>query len=185
MVDKLIQEMKMRMEKSIHVLEDDLVRVHTGRANPALIEDVKVSYYSTPTPLKFVANIAAPDPNQLIIRPYDPSQKEAIERGILEANLGLNPAVEEDLIRIKVPKLSSERREELVKIIREKGEEAKVSIRNIRRDVKEDLEKLEKKGEITEDDLYQSRDEMDETTHDYAAKIDELIANKEQQLRTI
>ena len=184
-VEGLIEEMRERMEKSLRILEEELRRIRTGRANPALIEDLKVDYYGAPTPLKHIATITAPDPDQLIVHPYDPSQKEAIQRGILEANLGLNPQVEEELIRIKIPKLSLERREELVRIIREKGEEIKISLRNIRRDVKEQAEKLEREGEITEDDLYRGREEMDKVIHEFTERVDQLIQEREEQIRTI
>lgn len=185
MVEKLIQEMRGRMEKSLDILEGELYRIRTGRANPALIEDVKISYYGTPTVLKHLATITAPDPDQLVVRPYDPSQKEAIKRGILEANLGLNPQAEETLVRIKIPKLSEERRRELVKLVKEKGEEAKVAIRNIRRDTKELLEKMEKGGELPEDELYSQLEELNKITHEYTTRIDGLIADKEKQILAV
>lgn len=184
-VEGLIEEMRQRMEKSLHVLEDELLRIRTGRASPLLIEDVKVDYYGAATPLNHIATITAPDPDQLIVHPYDPSQKEAIQRGILEADLGLNPQVEEELIRIKIPKLSQERREELVRIIHSRGEESKVSLRNIRRDTKEQTEKLEREGEITEDDLYRGREEMDKVIHEFTERVDRLIQEKEEQIRTV
>jgi len=177
--------MRERMEKSLHVLEDELRRIRTGRANPALIEDLKVDYYGAPTPLKHIATIAAPDPDQLIVHPYDLSQKGAIQRGLLEANLGFNPQVEEEIIRIKIPKLSQERREELARIIHEKGEEIKVSLRNIRRDIKEQAEKLERESQITEDDLYRGREELDKVIHEFTERVDRIIQEKEEQIRTI
>jgi ribosome recycling factor len=185
MVERLIQEMKEKMEKSVAILEGELRRVRTSRANPALIEDVKINYYGVPTPLKHLATITAPDPDQLVIRPYDPSQKEAIKRGILEANLGLNPQAEEALVRIKIPKLSEERRRELVKLVKERGEEAKVAIRNIRRDTKELLEKMEKGGELPEDELYDRLEELNKITQEYTARIDGLIAEKEKQILAV
>lgn len=185
MSDKTLVEMKERMEKSIKVLESELVKMRTGRANPAILEDVKVDYYGTLTPLKHLANIAAPEPDLLVIRPYDKTQIRAMEKGILEANLGLNPQIDEDLIRLKIPKLSEERRRELVKLIKERGEETKVAIRNIRRDTKELLEQMEDKGEISEDDLHKKLQEMDKITHDYTQKIDKLMADKEKQLLTV
>ncbi|HIC95615.1 TPA: ribosome recycling factor [Candidatus Bipolaricaulota bacterium] len=182
---ELLQGMRERMEKSLAVLEDELRRIRTGRANPALIEDVRVNYYGASTPLKRLATITAPDPDQLIVRPYDPSQKEAIRRGLLEANLGLNPQVEEEIIRIKIPKLSLERREELVRLVREKGEETKVSLRNIRRDAKEEAERQKREGEISEDELYRLRGEMDKTIHEFSERVDQLIREKEEQIRTV
>ncbi len=185
MGDNTLTEMKERMEKSIKVLESELVKMRTGRANPAILEDVKVEYYGTLTPLKHLANIAAPEPDLLVIRPYDKTQIRAMEKGILEANLGLNPQITEDLIRLKIPKLSEERRRELVKLIKERGEEAKVAIRNIRRDTKELLEQMEEKGEISEDDLHHKLQELDKITHEYTQKIDKLMADKEKQLLTV
>lgn len=185
MSDKMLTEMKERMEKSIRVLEGELVKMRTGRANPAILEDVKVDYYGTHTPLKHLANITAPEPDLLVVRPYDRTQIRAMEKGILEANLGLNPQISEDLIRLKIPKLSEERRKELVKLIKERGEEAKVAIRNIRRDTKELLEKMEDRGEISEDDLHHRLQEMDKITHEYTQKVDKLMADKEKQLLTV
>lgn len=183
--EKSLAEMKERMDKSLKVLENELIKMRTGRANPAMIEDVTVDYYGTPTPLKYLANISAPEADLLVIRPYDKTQIKAMERGILEADLDLNPAVDEELIRIKVPRLSEERRKELVKLVKEKGEEAKVSLRNIRRDTKEKLETMEDTGEISEDDLYRYREKIDEITEDYVKKIDRLVESKEKQLRTV
>lgn len=183
MPEELLQKMREKMEKSVHILQEELTKLRTGRANPAIIEDVKVSYYGTPTPLKHIANIVAPDPELLVVRPYDPTQIEAIQKGILQADLGLNPMVENEIIRIKIPKLSEERRVELGKLVREKGEETKVSLRNIRREVKEELEELEKKGEITEDELYLYRDKIDKITHEYTEKIDKLVESKGKQLK--
>lgn len=185
MGDKTLAEMRERMEKSIKVLEGELVKMRTGRANPAILEDVKVDYYGTLTPLKHLANIAAPEPDLLVVRPYDKTQIRAMEKGILEADLGLNPQIDEDLIRIKIPKLSEERRRELVKLIKERGEETKVAIRNIRRDTKELLEKMEEEGEISEDDLHHRLQEMDKITHEYTEKVDKLMAEKEKQLLTV
>lgn len=185
MIQRLIEEMRQRMEKTLEVMEDELRRIRTGRANPALIEDTSVDYYGTPTPLKHIATITAPDPDQLVVHPYDPSQKNAMQRGILEANLGLNPQVEEEVIRIKVPKLSQERREELVRMVKERGEEAKVSLRNIRRDTKEQAESLKNEGQVSEDDLYRGRDELDKVIHEFTERVDGIIQEKEEQVRTI
>ncbi len=184
-IERLLQEMRSQMEKTIQALEDELRRIRTSRANPALIEDVRVNYYGVPTPLKHIASIAAPDPDQLIVRPFDPTQKEAIRKGILEANLGLNPSVEEEFIRIRLPRLSQERREELVRIVKEKGEETKISLRNIRRNTKEEVEKLEKEGEISEDDLFRTREELDKIIHEFTARVDQLIQEKERQIREV
>lgn len=180
-----IKEMKNKMNKTVEAFRDDLKHIQTGRANPAMIESIKVDYYNTLTPLKHIANIATPDPNLLLVQPYDSSQIGAIEKGILESDLGLNPQTQEEIIKIAVPKLSEERRDTLVKMIKGKGEEAKVSLRNTRRGIKEKLEDMEDNGAITEDDLYRYRDEIDEITHSYSDKIDDLVKAKKEKLQTI
>lgn len=183
--DEEIKMMKSKMDKTVEAFQEDLRHIQTGRANPAMIENIKINYYHNLTPLKHIANIASPDPNSLLVQPYDNSQIRNIEKGILEADLGMNPQVQDEVIRIQVPKLSKERRDKLVRMIKEKGEEAKVSLRNSRRGVKEKLEKMEEKGTITEDDLYQYRDEIDEITQSYSEKIDNLVQAKKEKLRTI
>lgn len=185
MVEQLFQETRERMEKAIKVLENELRQIRTSRASPALIEDVRVNYYGVPTPLKHIATITAPDPDLLVIHPFDPTQKEAIRKGILEANLGFNPSVEEQVIRIRLPKLSQERREELVKIVKEKGEETKIALRNIRRDAKEQTEAWEREGKISEDELYRSRDQLDKLIHEFTERVDQIVAEKERQIREI
>lgn len=185
MHDKTMQEMKQHMEKSVKVFEDELKKLRTGRANPGMVEDMHVDYYGTKVPLKHIANISAPEPSLLLIRPYDKSQLAAIEKAILEANLGFNPAKDSEMIRIAVPKLSEERRKELVKIIHHKAEEARVSIRNIRRHLKEEFEKKKDDGELTEDDFHRSQKEMDTVTHQFTEKVDHMMADKEKQITTL
>ena len=185
MHDKSIQEMRQHMEKSIRVFEDELKKLSTGRANPAMVEDLHVDYYGTKVPLKHIANISAPEPSLIVIRPYDKGQIAVIEKAILEANLGFNPAKDSEMIRIAVPKLSQERRKELAKIIHHKAEEARVSLRNIRRHLKEEFEKKKDDGELTEDDFHRSQKEMDTITHQYTEKVDHLMADKEKQLTTM
>jgi len=182
MPDRSLEEMRQHMEKSLKVFEDELKKLRTGRANPAMVEDIHVEYYGTRTPLKHIATITAPEPNLIVIRPYDKSQIQAIEKAILEANLGFNPATDEEMIRIAVPKLSEERRQELVKILHQKGEEAKVAIRNIRRHKKEEFERQKKEGELSEDDFHRAIKEMDKITHEFTEKIDERVALKEKQI---
>ncbi len=185
MHDQTIDEMRQHMEKSLHVCEDELKRLRTGRANPAMVEDVHVDYYGTKTPLKHLATITAPEPNLIMIRPYDKSQISAIEKSILGANLGFNPSSDDEVIRITVPKLSEERRKELVKIIHQKAEETKIAMRNIRRHMKEEIERQEDEGEISEDDFHRLLKEIDQIIHEFTEKIDELMAEKEKQVTTI
>jgi len=185
MEHELLRDAKAHMEKTLEVLKSELGKVHTGRANPALLEDVMVDYYGTPTPLKHLANIVAPDPDMIVVRPFDRSQIGAIERAILAADLGLNPQNDGQIVRVKVPRLTEQRRNELVKIVRAKGEEAKVALRNIRRDVREKLEDQKKEGAISEDDFYRLRDELDKLTQDYAKRVDGLVEKKSQEMRTL
>lgn len=181
----MLKDAEEHMKKSLHVLEEELSKISTGRANPALIEDVQADYYGAPTPLKHMANIAAPEADLIVVRPYDSSQLQAIEKAILEANLGYNPAVDEEVVRIQVPKLTEERRNQMVKLVHERGEEAKVAIRNIRRHTKEHLEKLKQDGEMPEDDFHRELHALDDLTHKYCDDVDEHVAHKDKQLKTV
>jgi len=183
--DHTIDEMKEHMEKSMQVLEDELKKVSTGRAQPSMIEDLSVDYYGSLTPLKHMANITSPDAATLTIRPYDKSQLSAIEKAINESNLGFNPNVTEDSIMINVPKLSTERRQELVKMIHAKAEETKVAIRNIRRHLKDEFENQKSAGDMSEDDFHRNLKEIDEVTQDFTERVDQAIATKEEQITTV
>ncbi len=185
MEHELLKDARNHMEKTIEVLKSELAKIHTGRANPALLEDVVVDYYGTPTPLKHLANIVAPDPDMIVVRPFDKSQIGAIEKAIMAADLGLNPQNDGQIVRVKIPRLTEERRNELVKIIRAKGEEAKVALRNIRRDARERLEEEKKESLISEDDFFHLRDELDKLTQDYAKRVDELVEKKSEEMRTL
>ena len=180
-----VPAMKKKMEKSIENLKEEMARIHVGQANPAMIEDLKVEYYGTDTPLNQISNISAPDSGLLVVQPYDSSQIDSIEKAILESDLGLNPNNDGDIIRIPIPKLSGDRREELVEVIEEKGEEEKISIRNIRRDTNKKIDELEEEGDITEDDKYMLEDEVDEITSSMTDKIDEIVENKTSKLRAV
>jgi len=185
MPEQVRREMIAHMDRSIDALKSNLAKIQTGRANPAMIEDVLVDYYGTMTPLKQLATIAAPDPNLIVIQPYDKSQMTAVERAILTADLGLNPASDGHVIRVKVPKLSEERRKELTKIIKARGEEAKVALRNIRRDANEKLDQMKTRGEISEDEHHRYREKNDDAIRTYTEKVDDLIEEKGKQIQTV
>lgn len=185
MPEQVKNEMNSRMEQTVEVLKSAFSKVQTGRANPTMIEDITIDYYGAATPLKQMATIAAPDANLLVVQPYDKTQIGAVEKAILAADLGLNPANDGKVVRIKVPKLSEERRGELTKIIKARGEEAKVALRNVRRDANEKLEKMKDDGDISEDDYHRYRDKTDEAVRNYSNKIDNLIAEKDKQLQVI
>lgn len=181
----VLREAKERMGKALEFFRVDLGKVHTGRANPALLEDIQVEYYGTPTPLKHLANIVAPDPDLVVVRPFDRSQIAAIEKAIRAADLGLNPQNDGQLVRVKVPRLSEERREELARIVAKKAEETKVAVRNIRRELRERLDQEKKEAKISEDDFFQVREELDRVTADFVNKVEELAEKKAQEMRTL
>ena len=185
MPEQVRREMLEHMNQSIDVLKSNLVKIQTGRANPAMVEDVPVDYYGATMPLKQLATIAAPDPNLIVVQPYDKTQMATFEKAILAADLGLNPENDGHVIRIKVPKLSEERRNELAKVIKARGEETKVALRNIRRDANDKLEQMKRDGTISEDDYHRHHKQNDETIHEYSQKVDDLVEEKEKQIQTI
>ena len=179
------KDMMANMDRSIDALKSNLVKIQTGRANPAMIEDVQVPYYVAMTPLKQMATIAAPDANLLVVQPYDKTQMAEVEKAILAADLGLNPQSDGMVIRVKVPKLSEERRRELTKTIKSRGEESKVALRNIRREANDKLDQLKKDDGLSEDDHRKHRDKNDDAIHEYTNQVDALIEEKGKQIQTI
>jgi len=179
------KDMMANMDRSIDALKSNLVKIQTGRANPAMIEDVQVPYYGAMTPLKQMATIAAPDANLLVVQPYDKTQMAEVEKAILAADLGLNPQSDGMVIRVKVPKLSEERRRELTKTIKSRGEESKVALRNIRREANDKLDQLKKDDGLSEDDHRKHRDKNDDAIHEYTNQVDALIEEKGKQIQTI
>ena len=182
MAKKTLEE---RIEGAKSFLKENLNTVRAGRANPALLDRIMVNYYGTPTPLKALANISVPDPRTLMISPFDPKSVGDIERSILEANIGINPTNDGKVIRLAIPQLTEERRKELTKVVKNYGEEAKVAVRNLRRDVNDELKKAEKAGELTEDDLKQELDETQKTVEKAIKDIDSIIADKEKELMEV
>lgn len=185
MLETVRKEMLDHMERSLDALKTSLSKIQTGRANPAMIEDVIVNYYGAMTPLKQMATIAAPDPNLLVIQPYDKTQIKEVEKAILGADLGLNPENDGHVIRVKIPKLSEERRKELAKTIKARGEEAKVSLRNVRREANDKLDQLKRDSEISEDEHHIEREKNDKVIQEFTQKVDELIEEKSTQIQTI
>ncbi len=171
--------------KTISVLKEDLNTVRAGRANPALLDKVMVNYYGMPTPLKNIANISVPDPRTLMISPFDPKSINEIEKAINIANLGINPSNDGKCIRLVIPQVTEERRKELTKTVKKMGEEAKVAIRNLRRDANDKLKKLEKDHEITEDDLKKALDKVQKAVEKTEKSIDEVIALKDKEIMEV
>jgi len=182
MIGELLRDVEERMHKTVQVLEADLRTIRTGRASPALVERVMVEYYGTPTPLKQLAVIAAPEPQLLTIRPYDPGSLGDIERAILRSELGLTPTNDGRIIRLPIPRLTEERRQELAKLVRQRVEEGKVALRNIRRETLDDLREFEREKLIPEDDFYRGKDDLQDLIDRYTKQMDEVSARKQQEI---
>lgn len=174
-----------RIEGAKSFLKENLNTVRAGRANPALLDKVSVEYYGTPTPLKALANISIPDPRTLMIAPFDPKSIPDIEKGINTANIGINPANDGKVIRLVIPQLTEERRKELAKVVKNFGEEAKVAVRNLRREHIDELKKAEKAGDMTEDDLKGEIDDTEKLIEKAIKAIDEIIKDKEKELMEV
>ena len=176
------KSMEEKLETSKRILKENLNTVRAGRANPALLDKVMVEYYGMPTPMKSLANVSVPDPRTLMITPFDVKSIGDIERGINEANTGINPTDDGKVIRLVVPTLTEERRKELTKVVKNYGEESKVAVRNLRREVIDALKKAQKEGEMTEDDLKLELDKVEKTISKAVKEIDEIVAVKDKEL---
>ncbi len=185
MIKDALRDAEHRMKGAIHALEEDLATIRTGRAHPALVEKLPVEYYGTPTPLQNLATIAAPEPQLITIRPFDPTSLAAIEKAIRTSDLGLTPGNDGRLIRLMLPPLTEERRHDLTKIVHRRVEEAKVAVRNIRRDVLDDLREMEKEKIISEDDMHRGKDELQRLTDQYTNKVDEIGKRKEHEIMEV
>jgi ribosome recycling factor len=174
-----------KMKKSISVLKEELNTVRAGRANPALLDKILVDYYGSPTPLKNISNISVPDPRSLLISPFDPKSIHNVEKAINVANLGINPSNDGKVIRLVIPAVTEERRKELIKVVKKYGEDAKVAIRNERRDANDELKRQEKAGELTEDDLKKALDDVQKKTDKTIKDIDQIIADKEKEIMEV
>ncbi|WP_320995598.1 ribosome recycling factor [Hungatella sp.] len=174
-----------KMNKTLEVLESDYMTIRAGRANPHVLDKIKVDYYGTPTPLQQVGNINVPEARMIIIQPWEKSLLKAIEKAILTSELGINPTNDGNVIRLVFPELTEERRKELVKDVKKKGEAAKVAVRNIRRDANDFFKKQQKADEISEDDLAEAEDDIQKLTDKMIGKIDKAIEAKSKELLTI
>lgn len=182
MLDELYLEMEDSLEKSLANLKRDFSRVRTGRATPAILEPVRVNYYNVPTPLNQVATVSVPDARLLIVQPWEKSIIQDIEKAIAASGLGLNPISDGNVIRLPIPALNEERRKELARQVKKMAEEAKVAVRNIRRDTNEDLKKGEKDKKITEDELRRALEKVQKMTDDGIKNIDDALAAKEKEI---
>lgn len=174
-----------RMKKAIESLQTALRKIRTGRAHPSLLDDVMVSYYGTPTPLKQVANLGVEDGRTITVTPWEKNLAGEMEKAIRNANLGLNPSSNGDLIRVPLPALTEESRRDLLKVVKAEGEQAKVSVRSVRRDANGNIKELEKEKEISEDEQRRAEDEIQKLTDKFVKEIDEVLAQKETEIMTI
>lgn len=176
------KELESKMKKTIKVFDDELGSIRAGRANPSLLDRITVDYYGAQTPLKQIANISTPEPRLLVIQPWDANSIGDIERAILKSDLGVNPSNDGKIIRIAIPQLTEERRKELTKVLKKVTENAKVALRNERRHANDELKKLQKDGELTEDDLKKAEDQVQKITDNYIKEVDKLSDKKEKEL---
>jgi ribosome recycling factor len=181
-IDDLIQDATRRMDKSVESAQTEFSTLRTGRASPALLDRLQIDYYGQKTPLKQLATIGAPEPRLLTVQPFDPGSLQAIERAIQESDLGLTPSNDGKLIRLPIPQLTEERRQELVKVVRGMAEDGRVAVRNVRRDVIHHLKELVDKGEVGKDEEHRAEDQVQKLTDAHTKKIDELLQRKEAEI---
>ncbi|MGL4370589.1 MAG: ribosome recycling factor [Spirochaetota bacterium] len=185
MVNDIEKDLEERMEKSIKSLEREFLTIRTGRANPALLDNVKVESYGSLMPINQVATVSCPEPRLLMIQPWDKSNLSAIEKAIYKADLSLNPSSDGNVIRIQIPELTEERRKELVKVVKNKTEDTKIAIRNVRRDGNDMVKDLEKEKELSEDDAKAAQASIQKTTDRYIEKAQKLADNKEKEILSL
>ena len=185
MLDDIVKDAKDNMDKAIDGLKKGLLTIRTGRANPSMLDNVRVDYYGTATPLNQVANVTAQDARLLVIKPFEKRILKDIEKAIIEANLGFNPTNDGDFVRVPMPPLSTERRKEYVKLSKTKGEDTKVAIRNVRRDANEMIKEASKDGSITQDEEKRGLKVVQDATDAYVKKVDDLLAAKEKEIMEV
>ena len=182
MIDETLLEAEEKMEKAIEHAKEEFGAIRTGRASAAMFSKIFIEYYGTPTALPQMASIGVPEPRMVIIKPYDASQTSAIERALRDSDLGVNPNNEGGQLRLNMPQMTEERRREMIKVARHKGEESKVTIRNIRRKGKDELDRLVRDGEVGEDEGRRAEKELDDLTQKFVKQVDEMLSHKEAEL---
>ncbi|MEN6486091.1 MAG: ribosome recycling factor [Syntrophobacteraceae bacterium] len=184
-MNDVYEDARDRMNKAIDSLDQEFKRVRTGRASTALVDGIRVEYYGTPTPLNQLATMTVPEPRTITIQPWDSSIVNEVEKAIMKSELGLTPMSDGKIIRINIPVLTAERRKDLVKVIKKKAEEAKVAVRNIRRDVNEMIKELKSSKDISEDEQFRAQEEIQKITDDYIKKVDAVYSAKEKEILEI
>ena len=182
MIDETLFEAEEKMEKAVSVAKDDLAAIRTGRANPSMFQKILVDYYGAPTPVNQLASFHVADARMLTLTPFDKSSMAAIEKAIRDSDLGVNPTNDGAIIRVVFPQLTEERRKEFIKVAHKKAEDARISIRNVRRHAKDELDRLAKDGEVGEDDVTRAEKELEKVTQKHVASVDELVKHKEAEL---
>lgn len=185
MIDEIQLAAAERMEATVEHTREDLTTIRTGRANPSMFNGVIAEYYGVPTPITQMSSISVPEPRMLLIKPYELSLMDAIERAIRNSDLGVNPTNDGQVLRVTVPQLTEERRREMTKVAKSKGEDGKIAIRNIRRKGMDQLKKLQKDGDAGEDEVQAAEKELDKTTQEFVAQVDELVEAKESELMEV
>mgnify|MGYP001146865816 CR=1 FL=1 len=176
------KKLEERMNMTLIALKNELNSIRAGRANPAMLDRLSIDYYGSVTPVKQIASVAAPEPRLLTIQPYDPSVMSLIEKAIQQSDLGINPSNDGKIIRLNIPQLTEERRKDLTKIVKRTAEDSKVALRNERRNTNDILKKMQKDGELTEDDLKNAQDEVQKITDKFTKKVDQMVENKEKEI---
>lgn len=184
-MDERLQQYDTKMQKSFDNLHEEFGSIRAGRANPHVLDKIRVDYYGTPTALQQVSNISVPEPRMLLIQPWEPNMVREIEKAIQTSDLGINPTNDGKVIRLTFPELTEERRKELAKDVKKKGENAKVAVRNIRRDANDSLKKMSKSSDVSEDEIKQLEDEVQKLTDKYIAKVDKAVEEKTKEILTV
>ena len=182
MIDQTLREADQKMTKAVEVAKDEFASIRTGRAHPSMFNKLTADYYGSPAPIQQLASFQAPEARVVVIQPYDKSAMTAIEKAIRDSDLGVNPTNDGNIIRIVFPQLTEERRREFIKVARTKAEDARISIRNIRRKAMDELSKLSKDGDVGEDEVTRAEKELEKTTGQYVASVDDLLRHKEAEL---
>lgn len=182
MLDSVLESAEERMDKALNVLKRELVTIRAGRATPAMLDKVVVEYYGSQMPVNQVAGVSVPEPRQLVITPWDKGMLTQIEKAIQKSDLGLNPMNDGAVIRLIIPPLTEQRRQELVKLVKKTAEESRIAVRNVRRDANDELKKLEKTGDVSEDDVRRASDKTQALTDRFVAEIDKVAAAKEREI---
>ena len=185
MIEDFIRDATSRMDKSVDATQGEFNSVRTGRASPSLLDRIQVDYYGSPTPLKQLATINVPEPRMLTIQPFDPSSIKSIEKAIQESDLGLTPSNDGKIVRLPIPQLTEERRKDLVKLVRKYGEEGKVAVRNVRRDIMKHLEELVRNGDVGDDEERRAEQQVQKLTDEHTKAIDDLLKHKEAEIMEV